>query len=489
MDEAAELARNPRGAMIAPAGCGKTHVIATAVARYGGGRELILTHTHAGVEALRGRLARMGVPARAYHLDTIAGWALRLATAFPATSRLPTAEPRTDAEYTGVYAAAASLLGLRSIREIIRASYAGVFIDEYQDCTVAQHGLALALLDVLPCRVVGDPLQGIFDFRDNEAIRWDEHVSPVFEPVAGPTRPWRWADKNPALGEWLGEVRDCLENGRAINLQGAPVRWVDGSDPIAKAQNQREACFRAARLDQGSVVAIHGIANQCHHLAARLGGLYSCVEAVDTKDLYRAAAAVDAADGNGRAIAVMDFAAKCMTEVGSALKSVRNALAAGRQPRVRKHMDVCRTIMAVAEADSLPATEIERALAAMVGLPGAVVYRWELLRAMEKALGTLRQGEAASLEEAAWVVRNRSRRLGRVMPRCAVGTTLLVKGLEFDHAVVLDADAFDAKNLYVALTRGARSLTVVSREPVVFPMIRHSAKPRRSESILGSGGD
>ena len=88
---------------------------------------------------------------------------------------------------------------------------------------------------------------------------------------------------------------------------------------------------------------------------------------------------------------------------------------------------------------------------------------------MEKALGTLRQGEAASLEEAAWVVRTRSRRLGRVMPRCAVGTTLLVKGLEFAHAVVLDADAFDAKNLYVALTRGARSLTVVSRERVIRP--------------------
>ena len=125
MREAAELARNPRGAMIAPAGYGKTHVIATAVAKYGGGRELILTHTHAGVDALRGRLARMGVPAKAYHLDTIAGWALRLAAAFPGTSRLPTTEPRTNEEYSGVYVAAAYLLGLRPIREIIRASYSG----------------------------------------------------------------------------------------------------------------------------------------------------------------------------------------------------------------------------------------------------------------------------------------------------------------------------------------------------------------------------
>ncbi len=58
----------------------------------------------------------------------------------------------------------------------------------------------------------------------------------------------------------------------------------------------------------------------------------------------------------------------------------------------------------------------------------------------------------------------RSWLLGRILPRCAVGTTLLVKGLEFDHAVVLDADAYDARNLYVALTRGVQSLTVASRE-------------------------
>lgn len=40
--------------------------------------------------------------------------------------------------------------------------------------------------------------------------------------------------------------------------------------------------------------------------------------------------------------------------------------------------------------------------------------------------------------------------------------TLLIKGLEFDHALVLSADELDARNLYVALTRGSRSLTVLT---------------------------
>ena len=35
------------------------------------------------------------------------------------------------------------------------------------------------------------------------------------------------------------------------------------------------------------------------------------------------------------------------------------------------------------------------------------------------------------------------------------------EALEYDHAVILDADSLDAKNLYVAMTRGAKTLTIV----------------------------
>jgi DNA helicase-2/ATP-dependent DNA helicase PcrA len=46
-----------RGTVTAPAGCGKTHLIAEALTRHGSGKPiLVLTHTNAGVVALRGRL-------------------------------------------------------------------------------------------------------------------------------------------------------------------------------------------------------------------------------------------------------------------------------------------------------------------------------------------------------------------------------------------------------------------------------------------------
>jgi DNA helicase-2/ATP-dependent DNA helicase PcrA len=48
-----------------------------------------------------------------------------------------------------------------------------------------------------------------------------------------------------------------------------------------------------------------------------------------------------------------------------------------------------------------------------------------------------------------------------------IGTTLLVKGLEYDHAIILEADSMTPKELYVALTRGAKSITIVTLRNVL----------------------
>jgi DNA helicase-2/ATP-dependent DNA helicase PcrA len=60
------------------------------------------------------------------------------------------------------------------------------------------------------------------------------------------------------------------------------------------------------------------------------------------------------------------------------------------------------------------------------------------------------------------------------MSKRAFGTTLLLKGLEFDHAIVLDADDMNANNLYVALTRGSKTLTVVSKSRILTPKASRS---------------
>ena len=71
--------------------------------------------------------------------------------------------------------------------------------------------------------------------------------------------------------------------------------------------------------------------------------------------------------------------------------------------------------------------------------------------------------------DAAVRVREQNRLQGRSLPRRAVGSTLLLKGLEAEVAVILEADNLSPQNLYVAMTRGSKKLLVCSRSPVLNP--------------------
>ncbi|MFN7883606.1 MAG: UvrD-helicase domain-containing protein, partial [bacterium] len=120
-----DLLRIERGSVTAPAGCGKTHLIAEALVRHDKPKPiLILTHTNAGVVALRGRMDRLGVPSRAYRLSTIDGWAMRLISTFPMRSGIEVAilnleKPRDD--YPAIRIAAANLLKSGHVNDVLDA--------------------------------------------------------------------------------------------------------------------------------------------------------------------------------------------------------------------------------------------------------------------------------------------------------------------------------------------------------------------------------
>ena len=84
-DEGLDLLEIDCGLVVSPAGCGKTHLIFDAITRNSDPKPiLVLTHTNAGVAALRGRLNRAGVKPSTYRLSTIDGWAIRIISTFPA---------------------------------------------------------------------------------------------------------------------------------------------------------------------------------------------------------------------------------------------------------------------------------------------------------------------------------------------------------------------------------------------------------------------
>ena len=94
--------------------------------------------------------------------------------------------------------------------------------------------------------------------------------------------------------------------------------------------------------------------------------------------------------------------------------------------------------------------------------PETAAYRRDLLYRFMSVLELHIDGAAATFLEAANLYQREMRHTGRpIRHQKLIGTTLLVKGLEYDHAVILDADSLGTKDLYVAMTRGAKSLTII----------------------------
>ena len=155
-----------RGLVIAPAGCGKTQLITDALARHDGPKPtLVLTHTNAGVAALRGRLEKAGVKPGGYRATTLDGFAIRLISTFPQRAGH---DPRIVTErrpnYDAIRDTAARLVAAGHLHDILAASYDRLFVDEYQDCSIRQHALVTWLAQSLPTAIVGDPFQSIFGF-------------------------------------------------------------------------------------------------------------------------------------------------------------------------------------------------------------------------------------------------------------------------------------------------------------------------------------
>lgn len=476
-----------RAVVVAPAGCGKTELIADAVAERSAERHLVLTHTHAGVRALRARMRRKGIAAASVHVDTIAGWALRTAAAFPATSGLSVSKTPTGEEWQRVYAAAARLLGAASGRRLLRNSYASVFIDEYQDCTLGQHALVLMLAEALPCRLVGDPLQAIFGFAGERPVDWQADVFGHFERQPKLETPHRWAGRNEALGYWLLKIRGPLSRGESIDLKsaGRALQWRPGGHGA-----QRDACYELLGREGRSVV-LHKWAKGCHKLGRTLQGHFPVMEEMACEDLLRACAALDAARGGARALAVLEFAKTCLTEVGTTFKKLMEHLERGGgvgTSRMRTHPAVLEALRDV-EGSVSPAP-VRVALSALQNVPGAHLFRRELWAEMRRALERHELVQTACLADAAWQVRQVARHAGRAEAARALSRTLLVKGLEYEHTLVLDADALGACELYVALSRASTSLTVLSASTVLSPE-RHraptvaSARPTRATATPG----
>jgi DNA helicase-2/ATP-dependent DNA helicase PcrA len=458
-----------RGLVVAPAGCGKTQLICDALARHNGRKPiLVLTHTNAGVGALRNRLAEAGVSPASYRLATLDGWALRLATTFPERSGYGATIP-AQPDYPAIRKAAYGLIKEGHIADTLRASYAKLLVDEYQDCSICQHAIVYYAAMVLPTCILGDPLQAIFDFGNDKLAEWEKHVCAHFPLVAELNRPWRWINaKTEALGNWILDFRKELLAGNPIDLRLAPkeVTWIplDGS---AEDHTRRSNAAKRMGKDSEDRVLVIGDSKNAdgrHQIASQILGA-TVVEPVDLKDMVAFAGTFNLTAPNALA-KIVYFAETIMSNVGA--KDLLNRVQSFVERATGKELSNIEEA-AIAFNQHRSYRAVASLLSALSSEPCTNIYRPAVLHAILRTLELTDGTQGLSLHEAAIRVREQNRMLGRPIPKRAIGSTLLLKGLEAECVVILNGDDLNSRNLYVAMTRGSKSIIVCSRSPILNP--------------------
>lgn len=471
-----EVLEAQRGHVLAPAGCGKTELLANSIAIPTDKPSLVLTHTTAGVAALRNRLKRAEVPPQHYRLNTIAGWAMNLISMFPERAGYyhnPTDE-LNGRIYIAIQNAIAALCQSGDIHSELRATYSRLLVDEYQDCSNSQHSIVDGIANAIPAVVFGDPMQAIFGFGGDSLPNWNAQVVPLFPEIGQLDIPWRWNNAGANdLGAWLLTVRDALENGQRIDVRTCSGRvfWHQLTNDVNQdMMAQISAQYEISRQHPNESLLIIGDSIQAasrHTYASRAQGV-SVVEPVDFRDVITFANQMNGQQGPELLQSCINFLITVMTNVyGDRLQTRIQSILANRH----RNAPTTPELAAIRLYQGGGYREAVSFLTAMSEDRDRRVYRHSAFNIMVEALRKAAEITSQDLSEIAANLREQRRHTGRIIPHKAVGSTLLLKGLEADHVLILDADKPDnimsKEHLYVALTRGAKSVHVFSRSPIL----------------------
>jgi len=450
---------HPKSLIIAPAGYGKTYTIAKSLS-FTKGTQLILTHTNAGVASIKYKLRKLNIDAK-YCVETISGFAQKYVHAFLPKSKIP--EQDTPAYFPFIITEANRLFKIRLIRKIITANYDGLFVDEYQDCSISQHNLINILVEIIPTHILGDPLQGIFDFNNEELVNFERDLSNY--TITGTLDiPWRWKDSNFELGDDLKLIREKLEKGEDIDL--------DKTKNIEKYKvNEVDLYIHSKFYNRklwniiGSEHSLLLIYPQSHNMYGRLkviktfGNTLNLVEAMDGSEFYKFSKLIDAS--------TTDTIYSTLYSLSESLfsKSVINNWFGTKALKHKREEDdkvIIKPIEHFLEQlqKNISLNHIAKILKLICKLPNNKCYRKELFNDLCKAT-EIAWFQKQSVYDAMLKIRNSKRHIGKSILGKSIGTTLLTKGLEFDTVVILDAQKINCpKNFYVAVTRATKRLII-----------------------------
>lgn len=460
--------------IIAPAGYGKTYTIADAIEAYRGNKKvLVLTHTHAGVASLQEKFELRNLPTSKYHLDTICSFALNLTKTYHINKAEIPSEDQVTELFNFAVEHALRILEAQPIRVLMSAKFEHLIVDEYQDCTIPQHMMIMVLANTLKTHLLGDSLQGIFDFRDPIVNFSDISLIKYHEHLHNLNTPWRWNNAGRAdLGRDLALIRDKLLRREDIHLNdydSIELLVASETDYTQPHSEYKRKIFEV--LQDDSVLLIHP---RSENPAARVKFVQQfqqlrMIESIDDKYYYDCCLSFDQLNGKDLIMAVVEMMRKSAktTAINVWFNHQCNLVRKTKEEDLKIRDELKSIIDSLIEGKTYG--KIVVLIEAIQNLPEVKIYRKEIVK---EICNTLKDAERLSLTARESIERNRNiiRRRGRKIEGKGIGTTLLTKGLEFDTVVVLNAHLFNnPKHLYVALTRCCKRLVVITNTPNLHP--------------------
>ena len=449
-------------AIIAPAGHGKTEMIVEIVQR-AEGKQLLLTHTNAGVDAIEKRMRKRNISKQKYSVTTIASFCLKWCTSYCATANFSKSLSQLNGSkeakiyYSQLYSGAKKVLATSWAGSVLKASYTGVVVDEYQDCIQVQHEIVLALNTYLPVRVLGDPLQGIFSFA-GDLVDWNNLEFPVVEVE---TKPWRWSKSNPELGEYLMTIRNSLLP--VLSAQKCSIRIDNQNKYVEVIAPEDFTVYSYCRaLSQfSSVVYIAQWPQQQLKFCKQMRG-FQYDEKQDCDELFKYANLFDTSMGAKLALNVINFATICQTSVGKELKSYIDKLKTNsfEFSRIKKNTDF-RDIISET-APNLSKDTILKMLIWFFANKKFEKYRTELLLEMIRSIRYATIYNTTIYDAANHIRKDANLQKRYTDFKFLSSRTLLSKGLEFECVIIDMTTPLSAKDFYVAMTRAMKKIYIIA---------------------------
>ncbi|MGN0281342.1 MAG: UvrD-helicase domain-containing protein [Prevotella sp.] len=477
-----DFLKAPKGLLIAPAGHGKTHTIGNCVKLCPDDSvQLILTHTHAGIASLRAKFKKLGISNNKYKLETISGFAQRLVFAYVHKDEIPEQEEKGYFDF--IIKKSIDLLSLVSVQVVVKNSFQGVFVDEYQDCTLDQHQMIMRLADLMPAHILGDELQGIFSFAGRK-VEFNKELAD-FEHFDFLTEPWRWKLNGNCekLGHKIIHIRERLLSYRTsftlVHDEDAHF-FVNEYNTIDNRYYTIRKCID--NLKDNSILLITptykdletgrlrgGIIDRAD-MRKRIGieHSFTLLEAIDDKSFYSVSKDVDdLINGISRSrrkiYKIYEVLTKFtfnVTELKEWIEPQKNYIKQKRDKNkeLSKGLEECCNTF----INNSTMTNFYSIFNFFYKTLHLRPKRPELLHSLAVCMKNA-VSNGISVYDNMVEYKNRIRQIGRKVEGRCMGTTLLTKGLEFDTVVIVDAHLFsDKKNFYVAISRACKNVVILT---------------------------